>query len=157
MLFQRQQAGATIMFSTHIMSDVEELCQRVALIADSRLLLFGDLYEIKRQRGANSVQVQARSTPGDLVNGKGEVLRNGVVEYAIEDGRTPDAILRSYLDAGIEVERFEMALAVAERHLHRGGVACAGYLLRCGSYLPRSSGVRYVTGVSSSSRYSFSL
>jgi ABC-2 type transport system ATP-binding protein len=110
MLFQRQQAGATIMFSTHIMSDVEELCQRVALIADSRLLLFGDLYEIKRQRGANSVQVQARSTPGDLVNGKGEVLRNGVVEYAIEDGRTPDAILRSYLDAGIEVERFEMAL-----------------------------------------------
>ena len=35
------------MFSTHIMSDVEEMCERVALIADSRLLLFGDLAEIK--------------------------------------------------------------------------------------------------------------
>jgi ABC-2 type transport system ATP-binding protein len=63
MLRERQRAGATIMFSTHIMSDVEEMCQRVALIAEGRKLLFGDLAEIRRQRGANSVQVQAQSYP----------------------------------------------------------------------------------------------
>jgi ABC-2 type transport system ATP-binding protein len=110
MLSERQRAGATIMFSTHIMSDVEELCDRVALIADGRLLLFGNLAEIKRQRGANSVQVQARRMPDDLADGRTEVPRSGVVEYAIEGGRTPETILRSYLDAGIEVERFELAL-----------------------------------------------
>jgi len=110
MLLERQRAGATIMFSTHIMSDVEELCDRVALIAESRLLLLGDLAEIKRQRGANSVQVQARRIPDDLADGRNEVPRSGVVEYAIAEGRTPEAILRSYLDAGIEVERFELAL-----------------------------------------------
>jgi len=38
------------------MSDVEELCERVALIDEGRLLLLGELAEIKRQRGANSVQ-----------------------------------------------------------------------------------------------------
>ena len=110
MLSERQRAGATIMFSTHIMSDVEELCERVALIAEGRLLLLGDLAEIKRQRGANSVQVQAGRIPDDLPDGQKEIPRNGVVEYAIEAGRAPETILRSYLDAGIEIERFELAL-----------------------------------------------
>ncbi len=110
MLLERQRAGATIMFSTHIMSDVEELCERVALISDGRLLLFGDLAEIKRQRGANSVQVQAGRIPDGLAGARKEVLHNGVVAYAIEEGRAPETILRSYLDAGIDVERFELAL-----------------------------------------------
>jgi len=110
MLFERQRAGATIMFSTHIMSDVEELCQRVALIAEGRLLLLGDLAEIKRQRGASSVQVQAGRIPDDLANTSKEVHGKGVVQYAIEEGRAPDTILRSYLDAGIEVDCFELSL-----------------------------------------------
>ncbi len=71
LLTERQKAGATVMFSTHIMSDVEELCERVALISDSRLLLFGALAEIKRQRGANSVQVQAKGdVPAALANAR---------------------------------------------------------------------------------------
>ena len=110
MLLERQRAGATIMFSTHVMSDVEELCERVALIAESRLLIFGNLAEIKRQHGANSVQVQARSIPENLSGIRNEIPCPGVVEYAIEEGRTPEAILRSYLDAGIDIERFELAL-----------------------------------------------
>jgi ABC-2 type transport system ATP-binding protein len=109
-LFERQCAGATIMFSTHIMPDVEELCQRVALIAEGRLLLLGDLAEIKRQRGANSVQVQAERIPDCLTNARKEVQDKGIVQYAIEDGSAPETILRSYLDAGIKVERFELSL-----------------------------------------------
>jgi len=80
----------------------------VALSADGRLLLFGDLAEVKRQRGVNAMQVQARDIPDDLTNDGPEVLRKGIVEFAIEDGRTPDTILRSYLDA--EIERFELSL-----------------------------------------------
>lgn len=109
MLFERQRAGATVMFSTHIVSDIEDMCQRVALIVDGRLILLGDLAEIKRQRGANSVRVQARRIPDGLDNGRNRVLGNGVVEYALRGGRKPDTILKSYLDAGIDVERFEMS------------------------------------------------
>ena len=110
LLLERQRAGMTIMFSTHIMSDVEQMCERVALIADGRLLLHGDLAEIKRQRGANSVHVKARRTPDDLVDSHNIFPSNGVVEYLIEGGRTPETILRSYLDAGISIEQFEVAL-----------------------------------------------
>ena len=111
LLRERQRAGASVMFSTHIMSDVEELCERVALISDSRLLLFGDLAELKRQRGANSVHVQAKGdVPVSLTNARRRKLPGGIVDYAINDGMTPESILRAYLDAGIEVERFELAL-----------------------------------------------
>ncbi len=111
LLAERQQAGATIMFSTHVMSDVEELCERVALIADGRMLLFGDLAQIKRRRGANSVEVQANGeVPRSLTGLRHRTLPGGVVDYAIDGGKTPEAIIRSYLDAGIEIERFELSL-----------------------------------------------
>lgn len=107
-LHERQQAGATIMFSTHIMSDVEEMCRRVALLAEGRLLLFGGLAGIKRQRGSNAVQVRAAAVPGSLAHAA--VVADGVAEIPIGNGRSPDAVLRAYLDAGISVERFELAL-----------------------------------------------
>ena len=109
MLLERQRAGATIMFSTHTVSDIEDMCQRVALIVDGRLVLLGDLAEIKRQRGAKSMQVHARGVPDGLANCRNKVIGNGVVEYAMEHGMTPDAILNAYLDAGIDVERFELS------------------------------------------------
>ena len=110
MLSERQRAGATIMFSTHIMSDVEELCERVALISDSRLLLYGNLAEIKRGRGASSVEVQAGGVPSDLAGAGSRTLPDGTVSYDLDNARTSELILRSYLDAGMEVERFELSL-----------------------------------------------
>ena len=110
MLSERQRAGATIMFSTHIMSDVEELCERVALIADGRLLLYGNLAEIKRRRGAHSVEVQASGVPPDLAGSRSRTLPGGTISYDLDGSLTAESILRSYLDAGMEVERFELSL-----------------------------------------------
>lgn len=109
MLFEQQERGATIMFSTHIMSDVEELCQRVALIADSRMLIYGDLDEIKRDRGASAVRVRALEMPRSLGQGRAAPV-NGIMEFAIGEGRTSESVLRAFLDAGIPVERFELLL-----------------------------------------------
>lgn len=109
MLFEQRDRGATIIFSTHIMSDVEELSERVALIADSRLLLYGSIDEIKRGRGARTVRVRAPEIPLTLQNGHVSPT-NGVMEFDITDERTSDAILRAYLDAGIPVEQFELRL-----------------------------------------------
>lgn len=109
-LSEHQQAGATIMFSTHIMSDVEEMCERIALISDGDLLLFGDLGEIRRKRGAKSVQVQAATVPEDLRDHRHRVLPDGTVEFEIGDDRTSDEIFRSYASAGIQVDRFERML-----------------------------------------------
>ncbi len=109
-LAERQQDGATIMFSTHILSDVEEMCERIALISDGQLLLFGDLAEIRRERGVRSVQVQSTGIPDELSSAHSRVLPDGTREYDLDNGRTPERILQAYVEAGIPVDRFERML-----------------------------------------------
>jgi len=46
-ILQLQQKGATIIFSTHNMASVEELCEHIALINASKKILDGKVAEIK--------------------------------------------------------------------------------------------------------------
>ena len=55
-LYLRDQ-GATIIFSTHRMESVEELCDHIALINKSRKILDGKLIDIKRTYKNNSYEV----------------------------------------------------------------------------------------------------
>jgi ABC-2 type transport system ATP-binding protein len=110
MLLEHQRAGATIMFSTHIMADVEEMCERIALIADGTLLLFGDVGDIRRERGVKSVQVQAEDVPDELRDDRLRVLPDNTVEYEIDDERTPEQVFRAYAASGVRVDRFERVL-----------------------------------------------
>lgn len=55
-LYLRDQ-GATIVFSTHRMESVEELCDHMALIHQSRKLLDGKVSDIKKQHKANVFEV----------------------------------------------------------------------------------------------------
>ena len=50
---EEQARGTAIIFSTHQMVDVEELCERLVLINDGHVLLYGNLNELKRSRGAS--------------------------------------------------------------------------------------------------------
>jgi ABC-2 type transport system ATP-binding protein len=52
-----RERGATIIFSTHRMESVEELCDNIALIHKSNKLLEGKLVDIKRQHKTNSFEV----------------------------------------------------------------------------------------------------
>lgn len=110
MLAIEQGRGATVIFSTHVLSDVEEMCERVALIADGRMILFGDLAEIKRSRGANAVMVEAQSHPEGLPGAQRYAGRGGRVEYRLSDDLTPQMVLDAYSSAGIVLSRFEQVL-----------------------------------------------
>jgi ABC-2 type transport system ATP-binding protein len=109
-LLEHQRDGAAVMFSTHIMADVEEMCERIVLIAEGTLLLFGDLGEIRRQRGVKSVQVMADGTPDELRNDHPKLLPENIVEYQIDEERTPEQIFQAYAASGIRVDRFERVL-----------------------------------------------
>ncbi|MDR0729471.1 MAG: ATP-binding cassette domain-containing protein [Prevotellaceae bacterium] len=54
-------AGSTIIFSTHNMASVEELCDEISLIDRSRVVLSGKLNDIRRQYGDNMVEITCRS------------------------------------------------------------------------------------------------
>jgi ABC-2 type transport system ATP-binding protein len=107
MLLERRRDGSTIMFSTHVMSDVEEMCERIALISDGNMLLFGNLGEIKRKRGEKSVQVMASGIPDSLQHAPQKILHDDTVEYETGDDLTPEHIFQEYAASGIQVDRFE--------------------------------------------------
>ena len=56
-ILRLREQGATIIFSTHRMESVEELCDDIALINKSNKLLEGNLNTIKRQFKSNTFQV----------------------------------------------------------------------------------------------------
>jgi ABC-2 type transport system ATP-binding protein len=52
-----REEGATIIFSTHRMESVEELCDHIALIHKSNKLIEGKLDDVRRQYKSNSYEV----------------------------------------------------------------------------------------------------
>lgn len=56
-ILQLKEEGATILFSTHRMESVEELCDYMALIHKSNKLLDGRVTDIKRQYKSNTFEV----------------------------------------------------------------------------------------------------
>jgi ABC-2 type transport system ATP-binding protein len=52
-----QEQGSTIIFSTHRMESVEELCDHIALIHQSNKLIEGRLEDVKKQFRTNSFEV----------------------------------------------------------------------------------------------------
>ncbi|NRB58512.1 MAG: ABC transporter ATP-binding protein [Winogradskyella sp.] len=60
-ILQLREEGATVIFSTHRMESVEELCDHIALIHKSNKVLDGKLTDIKRQYKTNTFEVGLQS------------------------------------------------------------------------------------------------
>lgn len=58
--------GATVIFSTHNMASVEEICDHITLINKSRNILTGKLDDIRREHGTNIFEVEFRGDREEL-------------------------------------------------------------------------------------------
>ena len=58
--------GSTIIFSTHNMASVEELCDHIALINNSRKILDGNVWEIKKTYKTNIFEIHYTGFEGNL-------------------------------------------------------------------------------------------
>ena len=101
--------GAAIMFSTHQMTDVEELCDRVIMIDGGTVVLDGPIADIKRRFAGSELfivtDVDPQGADGVLVSrrdGAGYALR-------LAEGSAPEDVLRSLLERGAKIDRFELA------------------------------------------------
>ena len=78
-ILRLRDEGATVIFSTHNMSSVEEICDHITLINKSKNILSGSVDEIRRAHGGNTFSVQYKGDGKALVerlNGLCEVLEN---------------------------------------------------------------------------------
>jgi ABC-2 type transport system ATP-binding protein len=81
-ILELKQRGTTIIFSTHRMESVEELCDNIALINKSRVVLHGEKKEVKNRFKDNSYSVEYT---GNLANENGlfEVVNTHQLEDTI--------------------------------------------------------------------------
>lgn len=72
-----REKGATIIFSTHNMSSVEEICDHITLINKSHNILSGRVDDIRHRHGANIFEVSYRGEESALrraLEGRCEIL-----------------------------------------------------------------------------------
>ena len=78
-ILRLRDEGATVIFSTHNMSSVEEICDHITLINKSRNILSGRVEDIRREHGGNIFSVQYKGDGKALVErllGVCEVVEN---------------------------------------------------------------------------------
>ncbi|MDO7171481.1 ABC transporter ATP-binding protein [Mariniflexile sp. AS56] len=116
-ILRLRENGATVIFSTHRMESVEELCDDIALIHKSNKILDGKLIDIKRQYKINTFEVGIKTANSDAL--RTELLQKFDVSLAnfrtLEDdlklniklnaGDSPNDLL-SFLTAKGEVSHF---------------------------------------------------
>lgn len=69
-ILQLREEGATIIFSTHRMESVEEMCDHIALIHKSNKILDGKLIDIKRAHKSNTFEIGLATENKDLTSAK---------------------------------------------------------------------------------------
>jgi ABC-2 type transport system ATP-binding protein len=116
---EMRQRGSTLIFSTHQMEQVEELCEAVALIDRGKVVLAGPIRDVKRSTGRRVVRIGVEGDPAmpwlASLDGAGHdgvrIVRAGQDYSEIDVPRELDAdsILRAALDHGESVTRFEIA------------------------------------------------
>ena len=106
-----KKQGATIIFSTHLMEQVEKLCESICLINKGRSILQGTLSEIKGRFGKNRIKIRYSGQAGFLADKKLVESHDdygNYVEIRPASGvKSQDILARAMQEATIE--QFEIA------------------------------------------------
>lgn len=109
LIVEERRLGRTIFFSTHILSDVETLCDRVAILRKGEVVVSGRINELLRRDARRSEITLA----GDFARLAGELQAEGVetkqvgglLVLAVEGADRVTELLRRALDAGLSIEQ----------------------------------------------------
>jgi len=115
-------AGATVIFSTHVIAHAERLCERIAIIARGKVRFEGSVADA-RDRLRPQVRLTTRSDDGPWRSAlpARAKLEDGVWSFELPEGGI-EPLLRALLDSGAGIED----LSIERPGLHDAFVAIAG-------------------------------
>jgi ABC-2 type transport system ATP-binding protein len=104
--------GATIIFSTHNMETVEDLCENISLVNNAKIVLQGNVTDIRASHATNTFVVGSRTALQDTAfNLVSQKEKNGVFESVIlKDTDETNNILLKKLLGYSEILSFEELL-----------------------------------------------
>ena len=107
-----QKEGKSIIFSTHRMEQVEEICEEIALINQGKNILNGSVEKIKQQYKANQFIIKSKSVIGKATLSKLKVCEaeGNILKFELDPDQTSADVLRMLLNDGVDVLHFEEIL-----------------------------------------------
>ena len=112
-IFQLAHEGATIIFSTHRMEQVEEICDQIVLVNKGKKILDGTVKQVKQDFKENLYSVGVEKMPAAL-NGMApfEVVGNKDQTYIVKirEGHTANDVLQFLLRQQIPIHSFNEML-----------------------------------------------
>lgn len=120
-IFNLRQNGATIIFSTHNMASVEELCDNIALINNSRKILEGEVSRIKNTFKSNTYEIEISNNNTEMFT---TLQQNGyevnvlskennhpaIANIKIPEHGSPNKLLENFINSNIEIRSFREIL-----------------------------------------------
>ena len=112
-ILRLKEKGATIILSTHNMESVEELCDEIALIDKSHLVVTGGVDEIRHRYGSNNVEVIYTGEALSSAEGVFDVLSDEEVSgrhtavLSLKEGVSSNAALSAVIAGGVAVNSFK--------------------------------------------------
>jgi ABC-2 type transport system ATP-binding protein len=109
LIIELGNVGKTILISTHMMDQVERMCDRIFMIHKGKGFLYGSVDEIRSRFGKNTILLEFE---GELKNIPGVRKMNNSGNYAeliLEQGANPQDVLK-ILVATVRVNKFEISM-----------------------------------------------
>ncbi|MFM2362794.1 MAG: hypothetical protein RLZZ316_1696 [Bacteroidota bacterium] len=111
-IYQLAKRGCTIIFSTHRMEQVEEICDQIILVNKGQKILDGTVNGVKQQYKDNLFHIGLQQVPQTIQSNYFEVVKqeSNVLEVKIKDGATTNNVLQYFIQEGVGVTAFHEIL-----------------------------------------------
>jgi ABC-2 type transport system ATP-binding protein len=111
-IYRLAQNGATIIFSTHRMEQVEEICDNIALVNKGKKILDGSVAEVKQQFKENLFELSAENLPANIASPVFEVAHsnNNKLTVKINNGYKSNDVLNYFIGNGSSIISFREIL-----------------------------------------------
>ena len=109
-IIELREKGKTVLFSTHRMEQVEQMCDDICLFNNGKMVLDGNLRQIKKNFGENTVLIEFQgdgSFIDNLLNVRVNNRSTNFAEIRILDDQDPQQILKSAIEHA-DIHKFEL-------------------------------------------------
>lgn len=106
------QRGSTVIFSTHRMEQVEEICDHIVLVNLGRKILDGTVSDVKQQFKENKFRIRLSEVPSNLSNNSFQLVdqKANDLTVRIENGFKSNDVLQYFIQSGMTIESFHEIL-----------------------------------------------
>ena len=111
-IYRLRDQGVSILFSTHRMENVEEMCENIILINHGKNILMGNVKEIRNRFKKNEFKVGYNGTLPEVFSGGLELVKKGdhTATFRIPDQDNANHLLQFLINAGCGIQSFHEIL-----------------------------------------------